>query len=307
MASVDCELNIELTPDPGDNLCGWLKTDDQGLRPEISSLGYEWTPMGRGEYHMCKICEPEGSESIEKVRQLILQAGFSECHTTVIPKTLRRTHFAFRHMRKFTKKDLDLAEYLRLNVKGSQRIADRKEKTETGFVLKANGRLKNKLDFGWLDVIIIPYVSEKGRAELEGKNFEGIEFEPAIFDQPEKVAKQLYQLTSNLTMPPCLVPIKNSDGEVVKDESKEVALGWDDAGYVQPVLKYRREEVEAMGAFDIAKTREQTGNLPQHYRHQYIVSQRFRQQLEAMKVRSVDFVPVELVDDESEPIAKSHT
>ncbi len=162
--------------------------------------------------------------------------------------------------------------------------------------MKANNRLKNGLDFEWVDVVIVPYVSEEGREQLKGGNFEGIHFDPAIFDQPEKAVKQLYQLTSTLTMPPSLLPIQNLDGDVVTEHGNEVARFWDDAGYVQPILKYCRDEVKAMGAFDIAMTREQIGYLPQHFSHQYIVSQRFRQHLEAMKVRATEFVPVELVD-----------
>jgi hypothetical protein len=272
-------------------------------------MGYAFERHGTTEYAewYCQIIEKAGSPEWENVRNAILETGLRECEVTTIPRDERKTCFAFAFERKFSKRDIDGAKYLRLNVKGLQRIADWKETASDGYVLKTNKRLKNNLDFGWLDIVIVPYVSEKGREQLEAKSFSGIRFVPAIFDEPEKAAKQLYELTSTQTMPQCLLPIQNNNGDVVGNDDAEGARIWDDAGYVQPILKYRREEVEAMGAFDIAKTREKTGNLPQHYRHQYIVSQAFRQHLEAMKVRSVDFVPVELVDDESEPTVESHT
>ena len=97
-------------------------------------------------------------------------------------------------------------------------------------------------------------------------------------------------------MPPCLVPIQNGFGEVVQDESHGLGQYYDDAGYVQPILKFRKSEVEALGTFDYARTAERVGGMPQHYRHQYIVSQRFRKFLEAKKAHTFDFVPVELVD-----------
>lgn len=272
-------------------------TDSETLRNQVEALGYRVEPMAEGKYHLCKITEDEASERIETLRDSMIREGFKEVKTAIIPKANRRSLFAFRRLRKFTKRDLDRAEYLRLNVKGLNRIADFARTSAERYVLRTSDRLKNNLDFGWLDIVIVPYVSEKGRKQLEVESFEGIRFVPAIFDEPENAAKQLYELTSTLTMPQCLLPIQNNDGDVVGDDDAEGARIWDDAGYVQPILKYRREEVEAMGVFDIAKTREQIGNLPQHYRHQYIVSQRFRKHLEAMKVRSVDFVPVELVDN----------
>lgn len=298
MPSVSCKLNIEFSPKPGENRGGWVCANSQSLRMACEELGYSAKPMSQGEYHLCEIDEEEGSDKLDAVRDVLIRAGLKEVKSTIIPKPNRRDSFAFRCIRKFSKRDLDQAEFLRLNVMGLSKIADFSQTTAEGYVLKANKRLKNNLVFGWLDIIIVPYVSEKGREQMERESFTGIHFKPAIFDEPEKAVKHLYELTSTQTMPPCLLPIKNDDGEIVAEDWKYGARIWDDGGYVLPILKYHREKVETMGAFDIAKTRELTGHNPRHYRYQYIVSQRFRQHLEAMKVRSVDFVPVELVDEE---------
>lgn len=298
MASVDATLSISVGDADNLSIRGHLKTHNDGIKIQLERLGYQFETYGSkdNEYFLCKVAAKEGSSELNRVRSVLIDAGIRESARTVIPKKDREGQFAFKYIRNFNRNDLDQAEYLRLNVMGHQRIADWRETAAEGYVLKANKRLENNLDFGWLDIIIVPYVSENGRKRMEKEGFLGVRFEPAVFDEPKRASKQLFELTSVLTMPPCLLPIQNDDGDLVAEDWKLGARIWDDAGYVQPILKYRRKEVEAMGAFDIAKTRETTGNLPQHYRHQYIVSQRFRQHLEAMKVRSVDFVPVELVD-----------
>ncbi len=69
---------------------------------------------------------------------------------------------------------------------------------------------------------------------------------------------------------------------------------WDDAGRVQPILRYNRAEIEKVGEFDFAKTRELIGGMKKHYRHHYVVSQRFRKAILDGKYRWIDFVPVEI-------------
>lgn len=299
MATVTCELEIESSTSLNGNSTGRVITNSERLKKKIEDLGYTLVPMALGTYHLCTIVESEGSNKMEAVRDAVLSEGFNEVKTSIIPKADRRSCFAFKYWRKFTKQDIKQAEYLCLKIKVNKEIiADYAHTSPEGYVLKVSNRLRSKLDIGWLDIVLALYVSEMGREQLQGGNFTGIHFEPAIYDQPEKYKeiKQLYQLTSTLTMPSCLLPILNKDGEIVDEHWKEGGTrAWNDGGYIQPILKYRREEVAAMGAFDIAKTRETTGFNPRLYRHQYIVSQRFREYLEELKVRTVEFVPVELV------------
>ncbi len=298
MNNVDATLSISIGDANNLSIRGFFKTHNDAIKTQLEKLGHEFELCGSkdNEYYSCKISGKEDSSQLNNVRSVLLDAGVKEATRTIIPKDDRKDHFAFKYIRNFTKRDLDRSEYLRMNVKGIQRIAVWKDTISKGFVLKSSPSLKNSLDFGWLDIVIVPYVSEKGREQFELERFEGIHFEPAIFDQPEKATKQLYQLTSTLTMPTCLLPRQDNDGEDVHEGLEVGARIWDDSGYVQPILKYLREEVETLGSFDIAKTWEQIGNLPQHYHHQYIVSQRFRHHLEARGARSVEFVPVALVD-----------
>jgi hypothetical protein len=293
---VQCRIRIEISAAPGESGSGWLKTNSQSLRRKIESLGYIFEPMGMGSYYLCTIVEDENSKKIELVREAILSEGYKEIRNAIIPKADRRSSFNFGHIREFSKSDLDQAEYLYLRVGlSAARIADWAYTSCDGYVLTVNRRLKSKSDFGWLDIITVPYVSENGKNQLECKDLVGLHCKPAIFDIPEKAPKQLYELSSTITMPPCLLPVQNGAGEVVAENWNEGERIWDEGGYLPPILKFRRVEVTCLGAFDIAKSRELIGSRSQHYRHQYIVSQRFREIVDAMKVRTVGFIPVELM------------
>ena len=282
----------------GRSIASNLRIESQSLKVAMEDSGYVFDTLGLGEnkYYSCLIEEPEGSEKLELLISLLKANGLQRCHHMILPRVLCKTHFVVRYIRRFTKKDLDTAEYLRINVKGSQCIADWQETTEEGYKLQRNTRLKNALDFGWLDHIAVPYVSDAGRRQLESESLSGVLFKSALFDEPEKVSKKLFELTSSVIMPSCLLSIQNSYGDIVDNHYKEGERIWNDKGYTQPILKYNRSEVETMGAFDIAKTKEFIGGGKSHYKHQYIISQKFRQSLEKMKVKGVEYVPVELVD-----------
>ena len=69
---------------------------------------------------------------------------------------------------------------------------------------------------------------------------------------------------------------------------------FDDKGH-HPELTYNKDEVEKLGAFDIAMTAERTGiNKPCSSRY-LVVSQRFREVLRELKVPAVYYTPVRLI------------
>ena len=172
----------------GRSIASNLRIESQSLKVAMEDLGYVFDTLGLGEnkYYSCLIEEPEGSEKLEWLISLLKANGLQRCHHMILPRALCKTHFIVRYIRRFTKKDLDTAEYLRINVKGSQCIADWQETTEEGYKLQRNKRLKNALDFGWLDHIAVPYVSDAGRRQLESESLSGVLFKPALFDEPEK-------------------------------------------------------------------------------------------------------------------------
>ena len=181
-----------------------------------------------------------------------------------------------------------------MNIRGLGYIASFADTSEHGYVLRVDKKQKNSIAIGWLDVIITPYASDIGRAELEGCGLKGLEFRSALFNIPEKVTKPLWMVTSSITLPPCLLPIEtrtfNNRHSGFQDEER----GWDDKGCAQVVLRYDKDEIDSLGEFDVARTREQIGSMKKHYRNHYVVSQRFRRAILDGKHRWFDFVPVEL-------------
>ena len=96
------------------------------LKLGVEELGFAFDTYGLGEdsYYSCLIQEPEGSEKLEALISLLKESGFQQCYASILPVELMENNFVMKYERKFVKKDLDKAEYLGLNAKGLQRIAD---------------------------------------------------------------------------------------------------------------------------------------------------------------------------------------
>ena len=94
-------------------------------------------------------------------------------------------------------------------------------------------------------------------------------------------------------MPPALNPLINEAGGVVIPNTEWWCFH-DDGGRTPEVLRYRAEEVKALGDFDIAMTYERVGYHKSTAYRWCIVSQKFRQALKKLKVRAVTYVPVQL-------------
>lgn len=200
-------------------------------------------------------------------------------------------------IRHYEKKEYDLFEFLSLKPFKLAWIAEFAENRNGVHVLKANARLKNKLIFGNVEGTRVFYASVEGREYLDHQNLIGISWDPVVFDRPEIAAKKLFQLRSSIMMPKCLTPIVDDRyiDITTLPESEVQGRNWDNGGYLPAEMSFRRSEVEALGPFDVALTQEVIGGFPRWYRHDVIVSQRFRQVLLKMKNTSVGFNPVHLV------------
>jgi len=295
---IQYELKVEYNLETSNgNSTGKIYTHNENLYIRLMEFGCEWKgPFGKQNYYTTSVSYSSNTPELEEIKEIILDHGCQELDITIIPKELRRSHYGIIKRRVYTKKDIENADYLRLERRGFNCIAAYKQNSENAYIVRHDNKLKNKTDFGWLDVIFTPFVSSSGKEQLEAFELNGMEFVPAIYEKPEKSPKKLFQLTSVNTMPSCLLTVQNNNGDIISDDDHSGARIWNDNGYRLPVLKYNRQEVEVMGEFDIAKTKELIGNMPQQYKHHYIVSQKFRQCLEKMKVKGVDYVPVELVD-----------
>lgn len=294
---LQAEIHIDCEETRNPNLRGWVHNLPIDALKRISEVGFEMEPRGRGEYFAIKVSEPADSPKVEQIREILNSTGLSEFHEgTRIPADRARAHYAFSYIRQFSKAEIEGAQYLRMNIGGGNRgfIASRADTTEDGYVLRIDNKQKNNIAIGWLDVIITPYASDAGRAELEEYSYKGLEFLPAIFDRPEKVTKPLWMMTSSVTLPPCQLPVETRSFENRHTGTQDEERGWDDQGRVQVVLRYDKAEIASLGDFDFAKTREQIGSMKKHYRHHYVVSQRFRKAILEGKHRWIDFVPVEI-------------
>lgn len=163
-------------------------------------------------------------------------------------------------------------------------------------MLRADERLKKKLTFASEEVTNVFYASEEGRGFLDAQELVGLCWEPAVFDRPEKAARMLYRLQSSIVLPPALTRIVDGRERDLPGVPLVECLDrdWDTGGYRPPEIHYRRKDVEALGHFDVALTREMVGSMPDRYRQDVIVSQRFRKVLMKLKNTSVGYNPVHL-------------
>lgn len=292
-----CEINLDSEVTPNQNIRGWVHNLTVSALEEIAALGFDLEPRGTGvrSYTACKVAAAPESDQIQQIRAILSAIGLLE-HTkhTIIPVDLRSTHYAFKYVRNFDKADLDQAEYLRLGVGGVGYIASRADTIGDDFVVRVDGKQKSKIGVGCLEPVLVPYASEDGRAELDAHAFRGLVFKPAVFDTPDKVKKPLFRMVSSVTLPPCLLPLQNRDGQRPND-ARECGQYWDDGGHVPPILKFSGDDLRNLGDFDFATTREVVGEFPKFYRPEYIVSQRFRQAIIAGKHRWIGFTPVEIL------------
>lgn len=99
-------------------------------------------------------------------------------------------------------------------------------------------------------------------------------------------------------MPTCLTElIKNNGLTCTEDQEwEEFEVRNFETRYDAPLLKYSRRDMESIEPFDIALTKERVyGDYYSAYRL-VIVSQSFRQLMQKLKIKDLDYTPVELVD-----------
>ncbi|MDB6134724.1 MAG: hypothetical protein JWM59_2967 [Verrucomicrobiales bacterium] len=208
------------------------------------------------------------------------------------PPHLLETHFNVRTVVKWSRTELDAAELLRLgdgwgrwHITG---FAGRNGKRWVGY---AQGVGKSTRQYwqqshgvvdGWHNYFIHPKV----RAYFENQGLE-LDYHPLEWDHPERARGAFWEIDTPHVMPPCLLP-------VVQDEMG--TRFYEDRGYDPPELRFPRCEVEAMGSFDAAWTREEIGVPgPRDSGHLLVVSQRFRWACLEYGLKNVPLYPVRLV------------
>lgn len=255
---------------------------------------------------------------MNEVLGLLKEAGFSLWDRLVVPVALRHTHFAVLRQREYTKAEIEASKFLRLGA--GYGCAEAGQHFEPGgtpwehdpkwAVWIAPNRTK-KVRLGVVSGIPFFIASHDFRKALETEGLANLDFEelryillpadeatlrmPPVEVQPSKVKTRLWALRSKELMPPCLLPRVTIDGAISDGTDRSERL-WDDAGAVPPELAFKKSEVEGMGDFDIALTREWVGTRDVLYYPEIIISQKFRSVLRKHKIPGCTYTPVRLVD-----------
>lgn len=216
----------------------------------------------------------------------------------VVPQEQRHLYFGVRRKISWSKKEIDACELLWLRntrLIANQPTRTREQIDSEAYVANVDGRLRSGVQFGSLMPFTALAVAEPLRSQMEEAALVGL-WMPAVQFVPEsrKVPKPLWALRSSIVLPRAVNLLQGEDGHAVEPNT-EWWCWWDDGGRDPAVLRFRRVEIAAVSSFDIAMTFEKVGHTEEGAYRQCIVSQRFREVMTKLKVKGVDYVPVELV------------
>ena len=239
--------------------------------------------------------EPEGSERLKKLLVAIKDKyGFVPSEHTIVSVADRANVFGLCKLREYTSAELDEPQFVCIDYV-DKIIAEHKDGTpeqiEAEQYVVEPHRKKKTVRLGILMPSHQMAVSGELKDQLEDAGLEGVEFEPVINGD------DIWKLGSSLRMPRSLLPLVDGSGaQVEPDEwAKFADKHFDDKGYYPPELTYDKDEMEKLGAFDIAMTAERTGNAKAICSRCLVVSQRFREVLDELKVPAVRYTPVRLI------------
>ncbi len=205
------------------------------------------------------------------------------------------TEFAYKINRKFEKSDYLKSEYFDFCWGG---VNDHFPQDEL-----LNIKSIKSLSKGWATIFATKFgffpllCNDEGREILSSCEFKGIEFKEMPFDNPLKAKGRFYAVQSNIKMPECLLPVG------IGTEGLNGLKVYLDGPYEPPILQFARKDIEAIGDFDFACTREMVGRdyeingrLVHGFPHRIIVSVRFLEFIKSMKIKH-EATPVVLVDN----------
>jgi len=250
----------------------------------------------QGEYCRLDIELEENSGTLNKVYDKIEELyGYKPCELLIRPPDQYEKYFGVQRYISFVESELDMAEYLCVNStkligEGVYRRPPNEVEKE---IYSLSRKRRNKR--------LIGYISEYNTLAVDQKFKDLLMLESILgIDLNKKVLKddKLWLLWSSVLMPPCLTElIKNNGLTCTEDQEwEEFEVRNFETRYDAPLLKYSRRDMESIEPFDIALTKERVyGDYYSAYRL-VIVSQSFRQLMKKLKIKDLDYTPVELVD-----------
>lgn len=211
----------------------------------------------------------------------------------------RENWFFCQLERVFDRKDITQAPLLKLLAKKEVAYRAPSHHPES-FALRADAKLKNsKWHFGYVDVHVAPLCDDHLRNQLEAENLRGLRFDAVGYSPPEKAHyRTLWRMTSSIQMPRLKTPLVDANGKTFVGPltNEETCRGcYPDDGIASPaILRFSREEVADLGPFDAAVTQERIGSWDTSAYRVVIVSQRFREVFERLKIPGAEFIPIRL-------------
>jgi hypothetical protein len=225
------------------------------------------------------------------------------------PNAERDRYFSATHFYVFQEQELEECELLRLTAAQDWDIGWKAVITRCPYMKGKDGQRvvstdaefqRKRIEFGvngmtsWFFFAV-----DRIKTALESAGLVGLKMVPTTPEDGRAYKKPLWELSSSIVLPPCLTPRQAAhDGsDVIRtdDETRKLCLQWDDRGRIPAVLRFLRKEIEALGPFDIAVTREGTGEGPPWmWAPAVIVSPRFRRVMAELGVKHHYYAPVHL-------------
>ena len=188
------------------------------------------------------------------------------------------THYGYSITRQYEKSDLEAAEFLLLDWQRKLQKGVKPERDEHGRLIVLARNVTSSLTFASTYPDNVIFVSHKVRRILESGGLVGLQFGETVIqgDSGAASGEPAWELESTITLPKIanthqLVHRGKTAAEPFSgDYSRQVLLN--DPPYVGGEPHYRRSDLAAIGAFDIANMREKFIN-----EHAQVISQRFYQ------------------------------
>ena len=241
----------------------------------------------------CDVDDP----GLTRVLSLLRAAAWEPYYGRWMPDSLRTTHFQVSLVREYKDEDFKRADYLWLNEWGEDTIAAIIGRRGDRWIGRAKDACWHvRLSRGGGNKA---FVNDELRASFQAAKLKGLTFHPLEWDQPRLAKGKFWEIDSKVIMPPCLLPTVRSVTANMLDGSQQFGTFYDDGPYRPLELVFRRSEVESLGKFDIAHTREDLlWTRPDVGKHMLVVSQRFRRTLQELGVEDVSYGIVRLVSDD---------
>lgn len=228
----------------------------------------------------CDINHPALPELLERLRSY----GWEANAGMVEPGN--RERYNLRIVRRYDQNDIDCADLLYREAFDIFGFGKWNGYEWVGEVEKVEDWDAPLVSFGMFNYFVRSHVKEG----LERSRLKGLSFKELKWNVPGQVATSYWKIEADVMMPECLLPRKWLGNP---------GIAFEEGGYRPAELKFKRKEVEALGKFDVAYTRESVGDpkLDAAANRILIFSHNFREALDRMKVdKNLDYKIVRLVD-----------